>query len=91
MSVKYAVAEDAENPWKASVMLWAEAPGLVRTTTIVPSVFLNAPMATPEIVPEVETRYAPGRIKRDHMANAQRRPEGVTFVLSEKTRYDEDC
>lgn len=70
------------NPLKETLADWADPPEFVKTTTTEPSVFLKAPMATLEMVPEVPTRTAPGRIKRDHMASAQRRPEGIAFAPS---------
>ena len=35
-----------------------------------PSVFLKTPVRTLEMDPEMDRRYAPGLMYRDHMANA---------------------
>lgn len=82
LSVSQADAAEGLNPLKDTLADWAEPPEFVKTTTTEPSVFLKAPIATLEIVPEVPTRTAPGRINRDHIASAQRRPEGIAFAPS---------
>lgn len=82
LSVSQADAAEGVNPLKETFADWAEPPELVKTMTTEPSLFLNAPIATLEIVPEVPTRTAPGRINRDHIAIAQRRPDGMAFAPS---------
>lgn len=82
LSVSQADAAEGVNPLKETFADWAEPPEFVKTTTTEPSMFLNAPIATLEIVPEVPTRTAPGRIKRDHIAIAHRRPDGMAFAPS---------
>lgn len=82
LSVSQAEAAEGLNPLKETLADWAEPPELVKTTTTEPSVFLKAPIATLEMDPEVPTRTAPGLMKRDHMASAQRRPEGIAFAPS---------
>jgi len=76
-------------PLKLILTLCELLPVLVKTVTKEPSRFLNAPKPTPLIVPDVERRTAPGRTNLDHIAKAQRRPDGVTVVPSLATRYDE--
>lgn len=82
LSVSQAEAAEGLNPLIETLADWAEPPEFVKTTTTDPSVFLKAPIATLEMVPEVPTRTAPGRMNRDHMASAQRRPEGIAFAPS---------
>lgn len=82
LSVSQAEAAEGVNPLKETLADWADPPEFVKTTTTEPSVFLKAPIATLEMVPEVPTRIAPGRMNRDHIANAQRRPEGIAFAPS---------
>jgi hypothetical protein len=72
------VALEGVNPLNPILTDCADPPEFVKTTTIEPSVFLNAPIATLDTDPVVCTRYAPGRMKRDHIANAHSRPEGET-------------
>jgi len=89
--VSQAEAEPAVKPLKESLADWAELPLLVKTTTTLPSVFWKAPMRTLEIDPEVATRKAPGRMYRDHIAKAQKIPEGVAVEpLSVSTRWEPD-
>jgi hypothetical protein len=85
-----AVALAGLKPVKLTLTLWAEVPVFKNTTTTDPSVFLNAVTPVLETVPVVDTRYAPGLTYRDHIANAQRIPLGVTFVPSVSTRCAED-
>lgn len=82
LSVSQAEAAEGLIPLKETLADWVEPPEFVKTTTTEPSVFLKAPIATLDIVPEVPTRTAPGRMNRDHMASAQRRPEGIAFAPS---------
>lgn len=56
LSVRYAATLEGVKPLKLSVTDCAVAPVLVKTTATVPSVFLNAPIATLETVPVVVRR-----------------------------------
>lgn len=82
LSVSQAVAAEAVKPLNDTAADWAELPLLVKTTTTLPSVFLNAPIATFEIVPDVPTLTAPGRMKRLHIAKAHSLPEAVAVAPS---------
>lgn len=82
LSVSQAVAAEAVNPLNDTTADWTELPLFVKTTTTLPSVFLNAPIATFEIVPDVPTLIAPGLIKRLHIAKAHSLPEGVAVTPS---------
>lgn len=75
-------ATEGVKPLKDTLADWAEPPEFVKTTATEPSVFLKAPIATLEMVPDVPTRTAPGRTKRDHIASAQSRPEGIAVLPS---------
>lgn len=82
LSVTYALTEAAASPLTATLTVWAELPALMTWTVTVPSAFLNAAKERPVPEPEVPTRTAPGRTKRDHIANAQRRLlTSMTFPL----------
>ncbi|KAF3921854.1 hypothetical protein AA313_de0207529 [Arthrobotrys entomopaga] len=48
-------------------------------------------MITFDMDPEVATRTAPGRIYRDHMANAHRMAFGIAVEPSVSTRCAADC
>lgn len=67
-------------------MVWLFALLLIATTTNEPSVFLKAPTLTLLGEPEVLTRTALGRIKRENMANAQRLPDASTVDPFNVTR-----
>ena len=82
LSVSQADAVEGLNPLKEILEDWAEPPEFVNTTTIEPSKFLKAPIATLEMVPEVPTRRAPGRTKRDHCVKANNLPDGIAFLPS---------
>jgi hypothetical protein len=89
--VSQADAAPGVNPLKETAADWLDVPLLVKTSTIEPSVFWKAPVMTLVIEVEVPTRTAPGRIKRDHMANAQKMPEGVGVTPSRaSTRCEPD-
>lgn len=94
LSVTYAAAERGENPVNATLADCVDDPLFVNTTTTEPSVFWNAPIITLDMDPEVATLKAPGRIYLDHMANAQKIPDGVAVCLSSasiKWLPDWDC
>lgn len=82
LSVSHADAAEGLNPLKETLADWAEPPEFVKTTTIEPSVFLKAPIATLEMVPEVPTRRAPGRMNLDHCVKANSLPDGIAFLPS---------
>lgn len=90
LSVSQADASAGVNPLKETLADWAEPPEFVKTTTTELSVFLKAPIATLEMVPEVPTRTAPGLINRDHIASAQRRPLGIALAPSRTALAEED-
>jgi hypothetical protein len=61
---------------------------LINTIMTDPSVFLNAEIATLEMVPLVVSLKAPGRTNLENIPNAQSLPEGVTVFPSVATRYE---
>jgi hypothetical protein len=56
LSVRYAVADVTDSPDTEILTLCAEPPVFVKMTATLPSVFLNAAMATEDTLPVVATR-----------------------------------
>jgi hypothetical protein len=89
LSVTYACALLTVYPVNPILTFCAPLPVFVNTTATELSKFLNAPYPTPLTVPEDDTRYAPGLINLDHIANAQSLPDGVTTFPSLATKYED--